>query len=123
MLKLKDGIIVNLGTVSHGTMRNEDLMSTFEQEIKRLTIPESFQKIRNERKLWKKSGKFWKSDYVNFLFDKLDELAPEDCYFGATEGDGSDYGFWKIADEDYCYINNRREKSLQQINNRRLKWE
>ena len=99
-LKLRENVIVELGTVSHGTMRNEDLMSTFEQEIKRLTIPESFQKIRNERKLWKKSGKFWKSDYVNFLFDKLDELAPEDCYFGATEGDGSDYGFWKIEDCD-----------------------
>lgn len=103
MLKLKDGIVVDLGTVSHGTMRNEDLMSSFEQEIKRLTTEESFRIIRRERKLWKKCGKFWKSDYVDFLFEKLDFLAPEGCYFGATEGDGSDYGFWKIEDmEEYC---------------------
>lgn len=103
MLKLKDGIVVDLGTVSYGTMRNEDLMSSFEQEIKRLTTEESFRIIRRERKLWKKCGKFWKSDYVDFLFEKLDFLAPEGCYFGATEGDGSDYGFWKIEDmEEYC---------------------
>ena len=98
-LKLRENVIVELGTVSHGTMRNEDLMSAFEQEIKRLVTPESFYALRNERKGWKICGKFWKSDYVNFLFEVLASIAPEDCYFGATEGDGSDYGFWKIEDD------------------------
>ena len=97
-LTLKDGVTVELGTVSHGTMRNVDLMSSFEQEIKRLVTPESFCVLRNERKGWKVCGKFWKGDYVAFLFEVMDSLAPEDCYFGATEGDGSDYGFWKEED-------------------------
>lgn len=99
-LELRKDTNIELGTISHGTMRNSDLMSAFEQEIKRLVTPESFYALRNERKQWKGCGKFWKSDYVNFLFEVLDSIAPEDCYFGATEGDGSDYGFWKIEDCD-----------------------
>ena len=34
------------------------------------------------------------------LFDLLDSLAPEGYYFGATEGDGSDFGFWQFDDDD-----------------------
>lgn len=103
-LELKNEVLINLGSVSHGTMRNTDLMSAFEQEIKRLVTVESFYALRNERKQWKVCGKFWKSDYVGFLFEVLNSLAPEGCYFGATEGDGSDYGFWKESDyEEECW--------------------
>ena len=36
---------------------------------------------------------------VESLFDLLDDLAPEGHYFGATEGDGSDFGFWQSDDD------------------------
>jgi len=32
--------------------------------------------------------------------DALNEYAPDGYYFGAIEGDGSDFGFWAIEDED-----------------------
>ena len=36
------------------------------------------------------------------LFDQMNSIAPEDYYFGAHEGNGSDYGFWrtKLDTED-----------------------
>ena len=39
------------------------------------------------------------SDLVEAFFDALNEYAPPYCYFGANEGDGSDYGFWPCIDQ------------------------
>lgn len=33
------------------------------------------------------------------LFDVLDMYAPDGYYFGCTEGDGSDFGYWKIEED------------------------
>ena len=33
---------------------------------------------------------------ISDVLDALDECAPEGCYFGPHEGDGSDFGFWPI---------------------------
>jgi len=33
------------------------------------------------------------------ICDHLDDIAPEGATFGASEGDGASYGFWKIEEE------------------------
>ena len=33
------------------------------------------------------------------IFDYLNEIAPDGLMFGASEGDGACYGFWKIEDD------------------------
>ena len=36
----------------------------------------------------------WDDELLHDLLDALNEYAPPFCYFGAHEGDGSDFGFW-----------------------------
>ena len=99
--------MVELGTVSHGTMREEDLIPCFadllEELAKKANRLEDFATLLQEAGAYIEGVKdetVDPSDILNDLFDALEEFAPESCYFGANEGDGSDYGFWAIDGEE-----------------------
>lgn len=87
-------------TVSHGTMRCEDLRDSF------LCFLRGVKEVLDEEQTGRylkfeslvKSGKFDEEDLESVWF-LLEEIAPEDCYFGSHPGDGSDFGFWKIEEE------------------------
>lgn len=100
---------VNLGSISHGTMRPCDLIPTFMDELRECD-PKAAAQITDEygaafiERCSDPNG----LDYslinevdnqgwlLEALFDALDACAPEGCYFGAHPGDGSDYGFWEV---------------------------
>ena len=92
-----------IGTISHGTMRPEDLIPVFARELEWLSTN---QRTDNETSLiadaddFSDFGSQHADDILEALFDALDQHAPSNCYFGAHEGDGSDYGFWPIDDDD-----------------------
>jgi hypothetical protein len=123
-----------IGTVSHGTLRNEDLLSTFARELEHLTTD---YRTRSELELIADADAVTDfdsehaSEIVHALFDALDNHAPEYCYFGSHEGDGSDFGFWPSMDsieelpkfndladvpddidDDYCIVNDHGNVSL-----------
>ena len=85
-------------------MRSEDLIPYFLDELEKLDINKQFSDVITEGKQiienedWDNENT---SMYLNEdLWDALDSFSPPYCYFGAHEGDGSDYGFWPHNIED-----------------------
>ena len=98
---------VNIGTLIHGTLRSEDLIPAFTNELAYLSdgqhplIDEinQFDWYSEDIRLdIAESQQEYASDLVNDLIDALNEYAPAHTYFGTIEGDGSDFGFWADAD-------------------------
>lgn len=95
---------VILGTVSHATMRAEDLIPCFLDVLINLdTNKEYTELIAEGKEIINKEN--WKSDdtsdFLNEdLWEALNNFSPAYCYFGANEGDGSDYGYWPCDIEE-----------------------
>lgn len=89
---------VNLGTISHATMRNKDLIPAFVEELERIDTKREFNDLVKKGKRIIKSED-WDSENTSYflnetIFNALNYFAPSQCYFGSHVGDGSDYGFW-----------------------------
>lgn len=85
-------------TVSWGTHRPDDLIPKFMAVLKEYG-KEAYDKYVSENpevEDWKMLDDETKGWVVDELFDLLDGIAPEDCYFGAHPGDGADFGFWQV---------------------------
>lgn len=97
------------GTVSHGTMRYVDLIPTFWDYLlgsdSSLTLPiqdfDLYSTILNADSDMHLDDDEMEDagNLLATLFDAMNDLAPEGYYFGAHEGDGSDYGFWELHAE------------------------
>jgi hypothetical protein len=90
------------GTVLERTMRSEDLIPAFVDELKYLygedPIPENVAKTIADADAVTDFDADETPLIVDELFESLNELAPAYGYFGAHPGDGSDYGFWLHED-------------------------
>lgn len=97
------------GLVIEGTMRPQDLIPEFLAVLDDLDSEQHDKILRDFPKALTTSymGGSWDewcesedAEYMlETLFDMLEEYAPEGCYFGAIEGDGCCYGFWRVDDE------------------------
>ena len=117
--------VAELGSVSSGSMREEDLIHAFHDALDVLD-PKRASDFAFEldalSKHWvndtygchfdhdaqvtdKDGDKMSVADLAHYvceeLFDALNEYAPSYCYFGSHPGDGSDYGFWICEDLFY----------------------
>src|SRR5947209_697852 len=97
------GGFFNVGTVSHGTLRTQDLLRAFADEYERL-LPFNGARLANEAREIAEAVENYPdngphdeaADVLAELEDALGEIAARegDYYFGAIEGDGADFGFW-----------------------------
>lgn len=92
-----------IGNVSSGTMRPQDLIPTLLDVLKDFDAdahgdllgdipPNAF--LDDDHWYWNLENGDFSSTLLIDLFDALDEHSPDYCAFGAHIGDGSDYGFW-----------------------------
>jgi hypothetical protein len=95
---------IQAGTISHGTLRTVDLLSSFAAELERIGHEDDSDLIAEARAAVERIGvesiheTESDSDLVSELQDRLNDRAPAGLYFGNTEGDGSDFGFWPNED-------------------------
>jgi len=103
----RDGGFFHLSSISWGTLRDQDLISAFTDELERLA-PFNYHSLRYEAREWLEDDAAGRNpphgaEIVNDLFDKLNDVAAfHNAYFGASEGDGADFGFFSY-DEDTGY--------------------
>ena len=111
--------LATTGSISHGTLRTEDLLSAFSSELdwqfrrngNYFSLPENREKGHKIHELCGDCQDQYEEDsetlkdldvadeLIESLSNALEQFAPVYCYFGAHEGDGSDFGFWPSMSE------------------------
>lgn len=99
-----------IGSISSGTLRDEDLIPSFAWELEYLvkSVHVTREQLKRFNALIKECDEFDfdaehdydPSELTSELIDALNEIAPPYCYFGASDGDGACFGFWPIDDDD-----------------------
>lgn len=99
--KIDPRILPQVGvSVSHGTLREPDLAHAFLSEIDRQCLPIPAD-LRREAETLAEGDTGWEdAEIVLALADILNDQSPEGCHFGSHEGDGSDFGYWPIDQEE-----------------------
>ncbi len=102
----------SIGTVSHATLRTEDLLDSFADELQwhvqfnaaEWCSDDGRKRRDNYLKLIGQANEIDREsddagEIVQELADALNDFAPPYCYFGSHEGDGSDFGYWPCIEE------------------------
>jgi hypothetical protein len=89
----------NIGSVSTGTLRPEDLIPTFISELRRQKpLARRHRRLVREINARMNAEDYFTLEDADFdleeLTEALNEYAPPGFYFGSHPGDGADFGYW-----------------------------
>lgn len=88
-----------LGSISTGTLRTDDLLDAFARELRRLAPTRDKHAQALIREAFKtEAGSPDADDIVEDLQSALEAFAPAYAYFGTHPSDGADFGFWLCDD-------------------------
>ena len=108
-IKMNTQTKIELGSLIHATLRSEDLIPCFLDAVREYAPAEyeqmmvsAFGPIPAYVEDEGDSCEWWSSEDASYLLEKLfsilEGVAPDGFYFGAHEGDGSDFGFWPLSE-------------------------
>ena len=89
-----------IGTVIHGTMLNEDLIPAFFSELEEIDPVLANDLHRRFDADLSANDVDASLECLCELMDGIQACCPTGIYFGANEGDGSDYGYWFMEPDD-----------------------
>lgn len=105
LVAAQPGRLLESGTVSHGTLRERDLLSAFSGTLATLVTTDSadLRLLKEadgllELEEWTTEQACEAEDVLSELFEALGRYCPAGHSFGAHEGDGSDFGCWAYDD-------------------------
>jgi hypothetical protein len=98
--------VPSIGTISHGTLRNADLMPAFANELRMFDPTSSLVHEADAVAALHMYG--WHqlyeteeaTDLVVALIDALQSRAPEGKTFGAHPSDGACFGWWMVEEAE-----------------------
>ena len=90
---------IELGTVSHGTLRPQDLAPAFANYALHIGIDVPQELIDAAEAIYNDTYEGDAAEVLIELGDMIDDALPEFLRFGTHEGDGADWGVW--GDDDY----------------------
>ena len=113
-----------IGSISHGTLRPQDLipcfLATLDELVEASTFepgadaPDRVERVGEAQTLMgelearipeDEDADYWTSEEARWdleaLHYRLNEFAPDGTTFGSHEGDGADFGFWPVEEEEW----------------------
>lgn len=104
-------------SVSSGTLKSDDLIPKFLGVLKTYGKDKYDKYIKENPEVedWENLDEETMSWVVDELTDLLNEIAPDGCYFGASEGDGADFGFWSMSNESKKNETNSPEEAVKKV--------
>jgi hypothetical protein len=94
---------VQFGSIIHATHKNEDLIPAFAAELAYLDNAKAWSKLVSEAEALEDYESEKAGFILETLYEALNDFAPPYAYFGAHEGDGSDFGFWLSSELEYSF--------------------
>lgn len=117
-----------IGSISHGTLRPEDLIPDLIEHIRALDSEGRFnsrlEELEKELETYEEIGELADPQYpdevVVELMEILGEFAPPYMYFGTRAGDGAGFGFWlsedwkrQMEEDDVLFVDDTGDERIQ----------
>ena len=110
-----------LGSISTGTLRTEDLLAAFHSTIESLQAQQAKDEgtpiVLADDGYMDSNEPYSDEELLTIYTEQLESFCPPFVYFGTLEGDGADFGFWVEQNAIDDFISEAIEADLITVTN------